>query len=189
METLLLVILAIIILLAIAAFKLVSGLVKAALFSLAAALVVLAVVAGFAAKSALDFREGFESGTGLLLLATDDMAGLTGGFVVRLQDAQPNGTGEAVKSLSVSEIENMGLRFASRDYASLLGNSSWLVAVRGNSVTPPITDFVAKLHNNPLFVLSQYREGNIVVYPDLPAIKAVRLIPGPLLGKLGERLK
>jgi len=194
-----LVILAIIVILAIVIFNAISNFFKGTLVAVGIIFVIFAIATGFMTKSALDFKSGFESGSGLLLVASNDFSSLKAGTSLRLPSGD-NSTAEPPRILSKAELDNMGLRFASKDYAALV-NGSWLIAVKESAVsnasaltnTLPNEDALAAqlaydLSHEPLFILSQYKKGNAVIYPERLALKAIKVIPESLFEALARRL-
>lgn len=48
--------------------------------------------------------------------------------------------------------------------------------------------FGLRLAADPLSIISDYKKGNMVIYPETPVFKAVKILPEWLFREVGERL-
>lgn len=186
-ETSLLVMLAIVVFAGIIIFKVVKGIVQTLLLTSAVAAVLLAVAGGFVVMDALDLKNNFVGGGKLLLLADADNQ-LIGAVTA-------NGT--QLDVLAEAEFEAFTVPFQQKDYASIIGSNYKLIVLRETILpdglprsTPDRAHILQQLAvlSDPLLLISEYKKGNVIIYPETPVFKAVRILPGWLFREAGERL-
>lgn len=203
MYILLLVILAIIVLLTIGIFRVASSFLRAAVLVMAVVFVILAVLGGVAVKSALDMKNDFQNGSGLLLIEGKNSS-IVGGLKI---SSLGMGASSQPSMLSGQELSALASQFREKQYKALLQGRAWMVAVKESSIKVNETlgarawqaglggneilveSLALQLSQEPLLLLEGYRKGNVSIYPERLALKAARILPESLLSQLGERLK
>jgi hypothetical protein len=188
MEILLFVVPVLVVVVAIILFKFIGGFFKFALIGSAVVLVIISVIGLVGVKSAFNFKDDLQSGNGLVLV-TGNTSGLVSGFSI----SKSSGSSVAIL-LSDAELEVLKSSFNSRDYSRLLGNHSWLAAVNESAIElnsdSDMLDRGALLASSlsktmseqPTFLLSMYKKGRAVFFPDRLALKIVKILPESVLG-------
>ncbi len=212
-ETSLLVMVAIVVVAAIVAFKVAKGVLQGILLVSAVSSIVLGIAAVVVVKDAMDFRGNFQEGSKLVLFSGGDRAKITAGTLI--------GGNAAMKPLSRSDVEGLSAAFDKGDYAAMLGDNFKLliisedaimsslpekVDVEGQSVSRELVLqqllassaeerasilaalFSLQLGNDPLSIVSDYKKGSLVIYPETPVFQAVKILPEWLFREVGERL-
>jgi hypothetical protein len=104
------------------------------------------------------------------------------------------GNAEAV---TATELEKLNPLFAKKDYAAMRGKNYKLIIIKESSVTGLLPEkpggsstestgeravmlaalLGLKVSQDPVFLISEYKKGNVVVYPETPVFKAIKLVP------------
>ncbi|MBI2550651.1 hypothetical protein HYV83_05765 [Candidatus Woesearchaeota archaeon] len=195
-ETFLLIIAAVIVVSAVIIFKVAKGVLQAILLVSAVASIVLAVSAGLVVKDALDFSGKFQTESSMLLFANSEGTALTSGIIMK--DKKPD-------SLAAADVARLNQFFVKNDYQSMLGDSYRLLVIKEAALTGSLPGenlsklpesgssgeraeavmalYVQKVSADPLFLIAEYKKGNIIIYPATPVFKAVKALPLSLMKK------
>ena len=224
----LLVVLAIVIIAAVIAFKVFASAVKV-FTTVSAVLFVVGAIAGVVVfKDALDFKNNLQTHSNIMLLSNSDGTRLITGIVFRLPGSQSNASvaaadaGSSGRPLSDAEMETMNAHFITKDYGSMLGSNFKLFIVNEDSITsslPPVISvegqdlqkgaiiqqmesgdaesrasafsllFALKEKQDQSFIVTGLRDGSVIIYPETPALKAIKAVPEWLLSQVAQKIK
>lgn len=109
-------------------------------------------------------------------------------------DGKADGEAGSAEAVTAAELEKLSPLFAKKDYATMRGKNYKLIIIKESSVTGLLPEKPAggsteeraamlaallglKISQNPAFIISEYKEGNAVVYPETPVFKAIKLVP------------
>lgn len=200
-EASLLVIAAVIVVSAVIIFKVAKGVIQAIFLVSAVASIVLAVSAGFIVKDALDFGGKFQTESNMLLFANSEGTALTSGFIMKDKKSEP---------LSAADVAGLNQFFVKKDYESMLGGSYRLLIAKESALAGFIpgknlsklpesgssverTEAVMAIYSkrvsaDTLFLVTEYKKGNVIIYPETLVFKAVKVLPLLLVKKVAGSL-
>ncbi|MBI3036920.1 hypothetical protein HYY73_04180 [Candidatus Woesearchaeota archaeon] len=200
-EASLLAIAAVIVVSAVITFKVAKGVLQAILLVSAVASLVLAVSAGFIVKDALDFSGKFQTESNMLLFANSEGTALTSVFLMKDKKSEP---------LADADIARLNQFFIKNDYKSMLGDSYRLLVIKeaalagslpgknlgklpesgssGERAEAVVAIYWQRVSDDPLFLVTEYKKGNVIIYPETPVFKAVKVLPLSLVKKAAERI-
>ena len=212
-EASLLVMLGIVVVAAIVAFKVARSVLQGVLLVSAVSSIILGIAGAVVVRDALDFRDNFQEGSKLMLFSGGDGAKISAGTLI--------GANESMKPLSSSDVERMSAAFSKGDYAAMKGDNFKLLIIREDAIISSLPEkvdvegqsvgrelvlqqllasdteqrasilaslFGLQLGRNPLAIISNYKNGNLLIYPETPVFQAVKILPEWLFREVGERL-
>ena len=216
----LLVVLAIVVIAAVIAFKVFASALKV-FTTVSAVLFVVGAIAGVVVfKDALDFKNNLQTRSHILLLSNGEGTRLITGIVFKLPGNHSN-VSEG-KSLSDAEVDTLNAKFSSKDYSSMLGSNFKLFIVNEDSITKSLPKtinvdgqdsskeaiiqqmesgdaesrasafsllFAMKEKQDPSFIVTGLRDGSVIIYPETPALKAIKSVPEWLLSQVAQKIK
>ncbi len=122
------------------------------------------------------------------------------------------GNAEAL-ALTAAELEKLNPLFANKDYGAMQGKSYKLIIIKESSVAGSLPGSRGKepgesigeergeeraamlaallsirVSQDPAFIISEYKKGNVIVYPETPVFKAIKLIPLSLFREAAEKV-
>ncbi|MBI2581350.1 hypothetical protein HYV85_06145 [Candidatus Woesearchaeota archaeon] len=177
-------------------FKVAKGMIQGLLLAGTIVSILAAVAGGFVVKDALELKDTFQKGNNTLLLSDDNWAKLTAGITINGLAA--DGKEGSAETLTAAELEELNAHFAKKDYVAMRGKNYKLIIVRESSVTGSVPGsggkelpgskseeraatlaalLILKASRDPVFIISEYKKGNVLVYPETPVFKAIKLIP------------
>ncbi|MBI2141009.1 hypothetical protein HYU16_01150 [Candidatus Woesearchaeota archaeon] len=213
-EVSLLVMFAIVVVSAIVIFKIVKGIIQTILLTSAVAAVVLAAAAGFVVMDALDLKDKLPVSSNALLLTGTDGKSLIGGIVMKGQETEPVAASELERlnllfgKGAYEEMKAGNYKLIIIKEGAVTGSFDELpevVNVEGFSMKREalleqlsissgrekaallIALFSLKAQQDPLVVVSEYKKGNAIVYPETPVFKAIKVIPLSFFRKVAEK--
>lgn len=178
---------------AVVAFKVLQGALKA--MAVVAALAAIATgAAGFlVVMDANELERGFQDEKSLFLLSDQDkvLSGL---------DMQGNGA----DLIPQQQLEEYSAYLGKRDYQSIKAGYYKLVVIdvaalpegdanaarKAGYLEEKAKYLVAarnRIFSEPLLLVDEYKKGNVLVYEETPLFKAVRLIPAPIMKFVADR--
>ena len=169
-EISLIVTLAIVVVSAIVIFRVARGVIQGALLAGAVVSILTAVAGGLVVKDALELRDNFQKGDKMLLLSDHNWTKLTAGIMINGLAA--DGKGGSAEALTAAELEKLNALFAMKDYGAMRGKNYKLIIITESSVTGSLPEGL-----DIVFIISEYKKGNAVVYPETPVFKAIKLVP------------
>ncbi len=189
-EVSLLVMLAIVVVSVIVIFKVAKGVIQGVLLASAVLSILAAVAGGFVVKDAFELKDNFQKGDNMLLLSDDNWAKLTDGITIKGQaDGQGGQAAEKADGklgnavpLTAAELEKLNPLFAKKDYGAMLGKNYKLIIMKESSVAGSLPERL-----DLVFIISEYKKGNAIVYPETAFFKAIKLIPLSLFKKVAEK--
>lgn len=212
-EVSLLVMLAIVVFAGIIIFKVVNGIVQALLLTSAVAVVVLAVAGGFVVIDALDLRNNFAAGGKLMLFSADNGTRITSGLLVKGNESVQPLSGAEIKQFNAELGRRDYAAMKGNNFKLILlmeepilasmpdelnlegGNvnrETLLMQLRaaGTEQRAQLLSvlFAMQLGKNPLGIISGYRKGEIMIYPETAVFKVARILPESLFRKVSEKL-
>ena len=223
----LLVILAIVVIAAVIAFKIFAEAVKV-FTAVSTVLFVIGAVAGVVVfKDALDFKNNLQTHSSILLLSNSEGTRLITGFT-KLPGSQSNASetaGNAASAgipLSDAEMETLNRQFMMKDYQGMLGNNFKLFIFNEASITKSLPAAVSvdgqaipketiigqmesgdaesrasafsllyalKEQQDKSFIVTGFRDGSVIIYPETPALKAIKALPEWLLSQVAQKVQ
>lgn len=205
-EVSLLVMLAIVLVSAIVVFRVAKSVIQGVLLASAVLSILAAVAGGFVVKDAFELKDNFQKNDNTLLLSDDNWAKLTGGITIKGQADGQGGqaaekadgkVGNAV-ALTAAELERLNPLFAKKDYGAMLGKNYKLIVMKESSVAGSLLGsggeepgesngveraamlaalLSIRASQDPVFIISEYKKGNAIVYPETPVFKAIKVMP------------
>lgn len=169
-------------------FRILKSLVK----TLMLVLVVIIVIVGGAGfliwNDVKDLRENFSDSTKLMLLASEDE--LVFGLEVTTLDM------EGVEKISFGTLDSWQDDYEDEKYKNILGDHYKLFILKNEAFDNDIDsadEMVSELRDyfdemNVLFLLKEYKEGNIIIYPETTLFKMIKLIPDGLVDRIADRI-
>ncbi|MBS3164545.1 hypothetical protein J4439_03875 [Candidatus Woesearchaeota archaeon] len=144
----------------------------------AVALGVVLLAAGFLVYLDIrDLRENFSNSSKLVLLAGEQ--DLVLGLEISAFEL------DATRLLSGSELSSLKEAYGKREFKTMLGNSSMLFILKDASLDEQASLGEVFTLVNERFssgkvtsLLREYRKGNLIIYPETPVFKLLRLFPG-----------
>lgn len=214
-ETSLLVMLAVVVVAAIVAFKVAKSVLQGIVLVSAVSSIVFGIAAAVVVRDALDFQDNFQEGSKLMLFSGGDGddrdTKISAGALI--------GSNGSMKPLSRSDVERLSAAFSKGDYAAMKGNNFKLLIIREEAIISSLPEKVEiegqsvgrelvlqqllasateeralilaglfGLQSDPLAIVSEYKKGNLVIYPETPVFQAVKILPEWLFREAGERL-
>lgn len=212
-ETFLLVMLALAVVAAIVIFKVVKSVLQGILFVGAVLAILSAVVAVVVVKDAYDFQNNFQSSSKLLLFSADNGTRVTSGMLIKVNESMQPLSGADVaqlnealdrKDYAVMKGGNFKLLILEEDpiISSMpetvdiedrnMSKEAVLQQLRTSSVEQRASVlsalFALQSSKDPLLIISGYKKGDIVIYPETTVFKAVKILPEWLFRNVGEKL-
>lgn len=212
-EVSLLVMLAIVVFAGIIIFKVVKGVVQALLLTSAVAVVALAVAGGFVVMDALDLKNNFAAGGKLMLFSTDNGTRITSGLLVNGNESMQPLSGAEIEQFNAELARRDYAAMKGNNFKLILLREEPLLAsmpeelnLEGGTVSREMMMlqlraaapeqraqllsvlFAMQLGKNPLSIISGYREGEIMIYPETAVFKVARILPESLFRKVSEKL-
>ncbi len=209
----LLVMLALFVVAAIVIFKIAKSILQGVLLVSAVLAVILAVVAVVVVKDAIDFQHNFQSGSKLLLFSENNGTMIDSGLLAKGNESIQPLSEAAIKQLNAEfgrkdyvamRGDNFKLIVLRKEpiIASMpevldldgsnLSREMVMLQLRAGSVEQRAqllsALFALQLRSNPLVIISGYKSGDIIIYPETPVFKVVRILPGSLFSKVSEKL-
>ena len=202
-EASLLAIAAVIVVSAVIIFKVAKGVIQTIFLASAVASIVLAVSAGFIVKDALDFSGKFQAESNMLLFANSEGTALTSGIIMKDKKSDP---------LASADVARLNQFFVKNDYKSMLGGSYRLLVIKEAALTSSFHGkdlkelfesvsgssedraalimalYSKRVSDDPLFLVTEYKKGNVIIYPETPVFKAVKVLPLSLVKKAAGRI-
>lgn len=200
-EASLLIIASVIVVSAVIIFKVAKGVLQTIVLVSAVASIVLAVSVGFVVKDALEFSSKFQAESSMLLFANSEGTALASGIVIKDKKSE---------SLAAADVARLNQFFAKNDYKSMLGDSYRLLVVKeaalygslsenelselpesgssGERAEAVLAIYGQRVSADPIFLVTEYKKGNVIIYPETPVFRAVKVLPLLLMRKAAERL-
>ena len=178
-------------------FKIFASVVKTAMsvVSLAFVLVVVsAVVVGLDAK---DFAENFPEGPNLVLFVNDSEllagASFSNSSFELLKGENVSEAASAVEKSDYGMVKRGHYKVIVVDYKILVFEGSGVEELAGGRVTREnfersVSGLSERISGDPLFLVSEIKNGNLVFYEETPVFKAIKIAPPGLVRALSEGL-
>lgn len=169
-------------------FRLLKSLIKT-LMLVAVVLIVIIAGAGFLVwNDVKDLRENFSDSTKLMLLADEDE--LVFGLEVTTLDM------EGVEKISFGTLDSWQDDYEDEKYKDILGEHYKLIILKNEAFEGDIDsadEMISELKEyfddmSMLFLFKEYKEGNIIIYPETPTLKMVKMIPGGFVERIADRI-
>jgi len=166
-------------------FKFVKSLVKTLVMGLVALLVILAAAGFLVMSDVRDLKQNFSNSTKLMLFATEDE--LRFGVEVTTLEL------EGMNIISSSQMDEWQDSYSRKRYNKIAGEDYYkLFILKNEAFEDPIgspDEFKSALDDyfsegSTLFLLREYREGNLVIYPETPVFKLVKIVPKKWVEKM-----
>ena len=197
----LLIMVAIAVVSAIVIFRIVKSIVQAIILVSVVAIILVGIAGAFVVMDALDLKAKLPASDNLLLISNDDFTTIIAGMVMHGQkNATAAQSGGQATPVSAAELAKLNGQFSNDDYAAMLGGNYRLFIIKESSIGPIpdvgpsaaedgefalITDSIAKKATaDPFFIMSEYKAGNVMVYPESALFKAVKVLPFSLVRKI-----
>ena len=212
-ETSLLVMVAVVVVAAIVAFKVAKSVLQGVLLVSAVLSIVLGIAAVVVVKDAMDFRDNFQDGSRLMLFSGDGKTKITAGTLIGASESMKPLSRSDVEQLSTAFSKGDYAAMKGNNFKLLIIREDAIISslpakieMEGQSVgremvlqqllassTEERASILAalfgfQLGSDPLAIASNYKKGNIVVYPETPVFRAVKILPEWLFREVGERL-
>ena len=169
-------------------FRLLKSLIKTLMMAAVVLIVIIAGVGFLVWNDVQDLRENFSNSTKLMLLADEDE--LVFGLEVTTLDM------EGVDVISFGALDSWQDDYQDKKYKNILGEHYKLFILKNEAFDEDIgsaDEMVTKLKGyfdelDVLFLLQEYKEGNIIIYPETTVFKLVKLIPNGLVDRIADRI-
>lgn len=169
-------------------FRLLKSLIKTLMMAAVVLIVIIAGVGFLVWNDVQDLRENFSNSTKLMLLADEDE--LVFGLEVTTLDM------EGVDVISFGALDSWQDDYQDEKYKNILGEHYKLFILKNEAFDEDIgsaDEMVTKLKGyfdelDVLFLLQEYKEGNIIIYPETTVFKLVKLIPNGLVDRIADRI-
>ncbi len=177
---------------AVVAYRVIHGVLRLMVLVVAVASIVLGIAAFLVVMDANSLRENLGSGKNLVVVVDND----TAVFAMELRG------GNGSRAINAQEIDEYSKSIKAGDYGSVKGSYYKLIilstAILGENGTAAKPDYknepddffipvVENAFSDPVFFVSEYRKGNIIVYEETALFKAVKLVPAPLIRTAADR--
>lgn len=182
---------------AVVSFKLLKGFVKVLVFLIAAASILIGVASAMIYLDAKELKENLGKEPTLLILASGDKALMALSFEA----------GREPKLANQQQTDDYSEQLANKDYRAIKGDYYKAVIIdegllrelspENNSKLPKgimeaeaiaLSEAVRKITSEPIILVTQYKKGNIRIYDETPAFKAIKLAPTSLIKAAAEKL-
>lgn len=208
----LLVMLALFVVAAVVIFKIAQSVLQGVLLVSAVLAVILAIIAVVVVKDAIDFQHNFQSGSKLLLFSADNGTRITSGLLVKGNGSAPLSEAEVgqlnawlgSKDYAAMRGDNFKLVVLREEPilaampegqvfdGSNMSREMALLQLRAAKVEQRAqllsALFAMQFSGNPLVLVSGYKNGDVVVYPETPVFRAVRILPESLFSEVSGKL-
>ncbi|MEK6838067.1 MAG: hypothetical protein AABX69_05425, partial [Nanoarchaeota archaeon] len=198
-------------------FKVAKGVLKLLLLINAVLSIILAVGGVVMVKDALDLKNNFRITDNLLLFTNSAKTDLIGGMAMRGAEPQTGNLRvlepAEVKALSAHFAKKDYAAMRGKNHKLILVSEGSVISsvpetaiattkmsreealklleqTYGNEEIVKARALLLSIaaSENPLFILSEYKKGNIAVYPETPVFKAIKVIPLSLFKKAAEKI-
>ncbi len=212
-EISLFVMLAVVVVAAVVIFKVAKGVFQGLLLVSAVLSIVSGVAAVVVVRDALDFQNHFQASGKLMLFTADNGTKITSGIIGKGNESVQPLSGAEVEKLSAAFSRNDFAAMKGDNFKlimlkeePILGEVPETMDVEGGNVSREMVLqqlrvsspeqrasvlsalFASQFSSDPLLIISGYKKGDIVIYPETAVFKVVRFLPESLFRKVAEKL-
>ncbi len=158
-------------------FHFVKSLIKTAVMALVVVVVVIAGAGFLVMSDVRDLKENFSNSSKILLLAGEEEIA----FGLKVTSLDMDG----MSTIERDTLDSWEETYRKGKYKPILGDDYKLFILKNEAFDDPVgsvDEFATASENffkegNVVSFLMQYKEGNLIIYPETPVFKIVKLIP------------